>query len=89
MTGDPKYTKPGANGGIKLRFVSDEAVYVVENCNVNQGKSPLTAYLDKRIWAYIIVSVVLFILLTGNINIFTNIALKIVSYIMQVLAALG
>ena len=77
------------NGTTKLRFVSDEAQYAVEQCNISQGKSPLTAYLAKRVWAYIAVSIILFILLTGNINIITNIALKIVGYIMAVLATLG
>lgn len=78
-----------ANGGTKLRWVSDEAQYVVEQCNVSQGGNPLMAYLKKRIVAYILVSVILFILLTGNITIITNIALKVVSYIMDILASLG
>lgn len=89
VSGNGPMVKPTANGGTKLRFVSDEAQFVVENCNVSQGKSPLTAYLGKRVWAYIVVSIILFILLTGNINIITNIALKVVSYIMEVLATLG
>ena len=78
-----------ANGGTKLRWVSDEAQYVVDQCSVTQGGNPLMAYLKKRIVAYILVSVILFILLTGNITIITNIALKVVSYIMDILASLG
>ena len=78
-----------ANGGTKLRFVSDEAQYVVKNCSVDNGKNPLTAYLGKRVFAYIMVAIILFILLTGNIQLITNIALKVVSGIMNVLGSLS
>ena len=78
-----------ANGGTKLRFVSDEAQYAVQHCTIESGKNPLTAYLGKRILAYVFVAIVIFILLTGNITIITNIALKVVSYIMDTLAKLA
>lgn len=78
-----------ANGGTKLRWVSDEAQFVVDQCNVDSGKSPLAAYLGKRIFSYIAVSIILFILLTGNINVITNLALKIVSYIVDMVSSLG
>ena len=81
--------RDNATGGTKLRFVSDEAQFVVENCSVSQGKNPLTAYLGKRVGSYIAVTIVLTILLSGNITIITNIALKIVSYVMELLAKLG
>lgn len=77
------------SNGKKPSFVSDEAVYAVEKCSIADGKNPLTAYLSKRIGSYIFVSIILFMLLTGNITIITNIALKIVSYIMDVLATLA
>ena len=81
--------RDSATGTTKLRFVSDEAQYVVENCSISQGSNPLTVYLSKRVGSYIAVTVVLTILLSGNITIITNIALKIVSYIMELLAKLG
>lgn len=71
-----------------IRFVSDEAQYVVDKCSVMQNGNPLTEYLKKRIVAYIMVSVILFILLTGNMTVITNIAIKIISYIMAVIASL-
>ena len=89
VSGQGPMVSKSANGGTKLRWVSDEAQYVVDQCNVSQGGSPLMAYLKKRIMAYILVSIILFILLTGNITIITNIALKVVSYIMDILASLG
>lgn len=78
-----------ANGGTKLRWVSDEAQWAVSNCSLDQGKNPLTAYLSKRIMAYVCVSIVMFILLTGNITLITNIALKAVAGIMQVFSSLA
>lgn len=84
----PAVTKT-ANGGTKLRFVTDEAIYAVNNCGLDTGKNPLTVYLGKRVLAYIIVSILLFILLTGNISIITNIAVKVVSGLMNVLQGLA
>lgn len=89
VSGQGPMVKKSANGGTQLRFVSDEAQYAVNECTIESGKNPLTAYFAKRVWAYIIVSIILFILLTGNITIITNLALKVVSYIMDVISTLG
>ena len=80
--------KTTANGGTQLRFVSNEAQYVVDNCQLENGKNPITAYLGKRVIAYVAVTIVLFIFLTGNINIITNLALKVVGYVMNTIAGL-
>lgn len=78
-----------ANGGTKLRWVSDEAQFSVNHASLEQGSNPLTTYLKHRVLAYIIVSIILFVLLTGNISIITNIALKLVSGLMDVLNGLA
>ena len=75
--------KTGKNGEAKLRWVSDDAVYAVKVATVEEGKSPIKVYLFKRIGAYIIVAIVLFMLLTGNMQIFVNIALDLVSGIIE------
>ena len=75
--------KTGKNGEAKLRWVSDDAVYAVKVATVEEGKSPIKVYLFKRIGAYIIVAIVLFMLLTGNMQIFVNIALDFVSGIIE------
>ena len=81
--------KHGANGEAKLRFVSDEAQYAVNNsATIESGKSPLTTYLAKRIWAYIAVSIILFMFFTGQINIITEIAMGVVKFIMEALSSL-
>lgn len=81
--------KHGANGEVKLRFVSDEAQYAVNNsATIESGKSPLTTYLAKRIWAYIAVSIILFMFFTGQINIITEIAMGVVKFIMEALSSL-
>lgn len=76
-------------GETELKWVSEEAQYCVAATQTEQtGKNPLVMYLTKRIVSYIAVTIVLFILLTGNINIITNLALRIVGYIVDVLAGL-
>ena len=81
--------KTTANGETKLRFVTDEAVYAVQECNIQNGKSPWAMYFKKRVLSYILLAIILFILMTGNISLITGIALNIVSGIMNVLGGLA
>lgn len=89
MQGSGAMVKQTANGGTKLRWVSDEAQYAVEHQTLEQGGNPLTSYLKNRVLAYVFVAVILFILLTGNISIITNLALKAVAGIMTALQGLS
>lgn len=77
------------NGETKVRWISDEAQYAVKFASYEDGKSPLSIYLKKRAWAYILIAIVLFMFLTGNIQILTQIAVKAVSGVMQVLGGLA
>ena len=88
--GNKHGTKKGANGEVKLRWVTDDAQYAV-NATVTEGngKSPWTLYFKKRVAAYIFLTIIMFILLTGNITLITDIALKVVSGIMNVLQSLA
>ena len=81
--------KKTSNGDSKLRFVTDDAQYAVQQGSVESGKSPWAIYFGKRVMSYILLAIILFILLTGNISLITNIALKIVSGIMDVLSGLA
>ena len=74
-----------SNGGTKLRIISDEAQHAVDKCSYDAGMNPLTAYLKKRVVAYIMVAVILYIFMTGNITIISNLALRAVDGIMTVL----
>lgn len=82
----------GGNGGLykaAQKFVSNEAKYAVKKCSIDSGKNPLTMYLGKRAVAYIFLSIALFILLTGNISIIINIALRAVGGVVDALKAIG
>lgn len=81
--------KTTANGETKIRFVTDEAIYAVQECNIQNGKSPWAMYFKKRVLSYILLAIILFILMTGNISLITGIALKVVSGIMNVLSGLA
>lgn len=87
--GNNVYTKTTANGETKLRFVTDDAQYAIKQGSVESGANPWTIYFKKRIISYIMLAIILFILLTGNISLITNIALKMVSGIMDVLGGLA
>ena len=78
--------KKGSNGETKIRFVSDDAQYAVTAADtVQSGKNPFVIYFGKRLISYIVLAVLVFILLTGNIDIFTRLALKLVSGILDVI----
>ena len=89
QSGNAFMTKTTRSGDTKLRWVTDEAVYAVEKCSVESGKNPIGTYMFKRIWAFILVAIAIYILLTGNIQLFVDIALNMVGGILDVLANLG
>lgn len=89
MEGKGYNVKKTANGQPKMRFVTDDAQYAVRQGTIENGKSPWAIYFRKRIMSYIMLAIMLFILLTGNISLITNIALKVVSGIMNVLSGLA
>lgn len=86
--GNAAVAKKDGNGGVKLRFISDEAQYAVEQAANNQGTSPWGTYFKSRILSYIFLAVAMVILLTGNITIITDLIVKLVSGIMGVLQGL-
>ena len=73
-------------GETKLRFVSDDAVYAVFSTETSQtGRNPFIVYFGKRVISYIVLAILLFILLTDNITIFTDIAIKAVSGVLEII----
>lgn len=89
MQGSGAFVRQTNNGGTKLRWVSEEAQYAVDHASLDQGSNPLMNYLKNRIIAYIFVAIILFILLTGNISIITDLALRAVQGIMSVLQGIS
>lgn len=81
--------KKNSDGSTSLRFVTDEAVFAVEQATTNPGKNAMTIYFGKRIISYIILAIMLFILLTGNISLITNIALKIVDGVLKIIQGIS
>jgi hypothetical protein len=91
QSGNNIMTKQSKNGGeAKLRFVSDDAQYaVVAADTVQSGKNPFVIYFGKRMISYIVLAILLFILMTGNITIFTTLALRVVSGILEVIQSIA
>lgn len=86
--GNSAVAKKDGNGGIKLRFISDEAQYAVEQAANNQGSSPWGTYFKSRVLSYIFLAVAMVILLTGNVTLITDLVVKLVSGLMNVLQGL-
>lgn len=89
-SGNPAMTKGSTTPGgeNKLRFVTDDAVNAIKETNEN-GRSPWGIYFKKRLVSYILLAIVLFVLLTGNISLITSVAINMVTGIMGVLQTLG
>lgn len=76
-------SKTGEN---KLRIVTDEAQYAIQAADtIQSGQNPLVIYFKKRFVAILLLAIVLFILLTGNMSVFSKIALKLVSGIISII----
>ena len=89
QSGNAVMTKKSANGEVSLRWITDDAQYAVTQGTIDSGKSPWKLYFGKRVASYIFLGIIIFILLTGNITILTDIALKLVSGIMGILSGLA
>lgn len=86
-SGNSMMTKKGSGGESKLRFVTDDAQYAVQAADtVQSGKNPFVIYFKKRVLSYVILAILLFILMTGNITVITNIALRVVSGILEIIS---
>lgn len=68
------------------KLVSDDAQHAVVKANtVETGKNPFAIYFGKRVVSYILLTIMVFILLTGRITIITDIALGLVSGVLDIL----
>lgn len=96
MNDNESMQKTDSNGKKKLRFISDEAQYAVDSTVGHSGDSssksgnggytsPWGVYFKTRIVSYIFLAVAITILLTDNVTIITNLALKLVGGLMNVL----
>lgn len=78
-----------STGQTKLRIITDEAVYAVEQQDLGNGKRALSMYLKSRIITYILVAIVIYILLTGRVSMIVNFALNIIQGIITTLKRLS
>lgn len=76
-------------GEAKFRFVTDEAMYAVQSCAVETGKNALGVYFKKRCIGWILTAIVLYVLLTGQITLLTDVVLQFISGVIAALQGLG
>lgn len=75
-------------GAPRFRWITDKAVYAIKAANtVETGKQALWIYLKSRVVEFVVLAIVLYILLTGNIGIFMNLGLKVADGIIQLIDA--
>lgn len=77
-----------ADSKTKIQIVTDDAKVALNSASIESGKSPMSTYFGRRVVSYVILSVMLFIILTGNISLITNLALKVVSGLLNVLVSI-
>ena len=82
------HVKTGKDGQPKFRFISDEAVFVTANCALGSGKNKYIEYIRLRALAYICVEVMFMILVTGNIDIISNLVIGLIAGVFKILASL-
>lgn len=84
------------NGGIMaskskhkdIRFITREAQYAVKNCTIENGRNPLIVYGWKRLGAHIVLAILIVVLLSRNLNVFTNIATRLAIGVINALSGL-
>lgn len=76
------------NSKTKIQIVTDDAMVAVKQASIESGKTPMGTYFGRRVISYIILSIMLFIILTGNISLITNLALRVVSGLLEILVTL-
>lgn len=76
-------------GESKFRFVTDEAMYAVSQATVENGKNALGIYFKKRCIGWVLTAIVLYVLLTGQITLLTDVILQFISGIIAALQSLG
>lgn len=82
-------SKAGGGGGDrKMALITDDAINAVSEGSEN-NKNPLGLYLKKRIVSYIAIAIVLYILLSGNIAVLVNLALKAVEGLINQLGSMA
>lgn len=86
----PGQAKTSSGGEPRFKWITDNAVYALKAANtVETGKNPLWIYLKSRVWTYMILAVVDFILLTGNITVFMNMALDVAEGVLNLISSIG
>ena len=69
-------------------IVTEDARYAVVKADVeNTGQNAFVIYGKKRVLSFIVLSILIFILLTGNINVLTNIGVHLAEGILKALNA--
>lgn len=88
-SGNKMMTKTGKDGESQLRWVTDDAQYAIETGTIDSGKNKWLIYLKRRIISYVALGIVIFMFFTGNITLLIEIAIKMVSGLMNVLSGFG
>lgn len=79
-------TKTGKGGETKLTIVTEDAQYAVTAADMaNSGENPFLLYFKKRVVSFVVLAVLLFVLITGKINILANIGVKLADGLLNMI----
>lgn len=79
-------SKNHQTGEAKFRLVTDDAMAAYDEAT-QAGKQPWIAYLKRRWLTYVLCSIIIYILLSGNMAIFVNWALSAISGLIDTISA--
>lgn len=83
-----KMSAQSKEGGTKFALVTDDAVYSYNKAQ-EDGKQPWGIYLKRRIVTFIMMAIIIYILMTGKVDIIIDLALKMTGGIIDQLTQLA
>lgn len=75
-------------GEARFRWVTDDAINAYTQAT-ETGKNPLFTYMRNRLWSYIAVAIVIFILMSGNLAVIINFILQMLSSVFDMFGRLS
>ena len=83
-------TRQGKGGETKLNFITEDAQYAMTTADTaTTGASPYIIYGKKRIISFVVLSILIFILVTGRINIFAELGIKLADGVLKMISGVN
>lgn len=83
-------TRQGKGGETKLNLITEDAQYAMTTADTaTTGANPYIIYGKKRIISFVVLSILIFILVTGRINIFAELGIKLADGLLKMISGVN